>query len=40
MEPIQRQRQIVEKYGENKRQLCVIFIDLEKAYNKASVERV
>lgn len=32
MEPMFCVRQVMEKYREKKRKLCMIFIDLEKAY--------
>lgn len=36
MEPLFCMRQLVKKYRENKRQLCMVFIDLEKAYNRVT----
>jgi len=34
MAPIFCTRQIAEKYREKKRKLCMVFIDLEKAYDR------
>jgi ABC-type uncharacterized transport system auxiliary subunit len=40
MEPLFCIRQLVEKFSEKKKKLCMVFIDLEKAYERVTREVV